>query len=134
MDELLTFGAWLKQRRKTLDLTQQNLADLAHCSIVSIRKIESGDLTPSKQLAEALSMALKIDAVDQATFITFARSRHEARSADSFTTRSAAAARAVPAPGGPLSVSNRALRRKRSLAALISHSRPMMIDGEAGTR
>lgn len=101
MDELLTFGAWLKQRRKTLDLTQQALADLAHCSIVSIRKIESGDLTPSKQLAEALAMVLKIDPADQATFVTFARSRHEARAADSFTTRSASAASAVIAPAAP---------------------------------
>ncbi len=101
MDELLTFGAWLKQRRKTLDLTQQNLADLAHCSIVSIRKIESGDLTPSKQLAEALSLALKIDVSDQATFITFARSRQEKHAADSFTARSASAASTVMTPIAP---------------------------------
>ncbi len=101
MNEPLTFGPWLKQRRKTLDLTQQNLADLTHCSLVTIRKIEAGALTPSKQLAEALSMALKIDSSDQAAFITFARSRHERQAADSFTTRSASAARSVPAPDAP---------------------------------
>ena len=78
MSDPLSFGEWLKRRRKALDLTQQALADLAHCSIVTIRKIESSDLAPSKQLAQALAIALDVPEADRAVFIQFARSRDEA--------------------------------------------------------
>ena len=37
-----SFGDWLKARRKALDLTQEELAQRAGCSIFALRKIESG--------------------------------------------------------------------------------------------
>ena len=55
MDEPPTFGAWLKRRRKALDLTQDALARLVGCSVVSIRKFESDTQRPSRQLAERLA-------------------------------------------------------------------------------
>jgi transcriptional regulator with XRE-family HTH domain len=41
MREDLSFGAWLKRRRKALDLTQEALAQLVGCAGVTIRKYES---------------------------------------------------------------------------------------------
>jgi transcriptional regulator with XRE-family HTH domain len=96
MDALLTFGPWLKQRRKTLDLTQQALADRAHCSVVTIRKVESAALTPSRQLAAELAHALDIAPSDQPDFIQFARSRFDQKPAAAFSTRSEPAARSLP--------------------------------------
>ena len=43
-----SFGLWLKQRRKSLDLTQADLADQVGCSTTTIRKIEADQRRPSK--------------------------------------------------------------------------------------
>ena len=67
------FGEWVKKRRKTLDLTQGELAQSAGCSIYAIRKIESGERRPSKQLAELLAKSLDIPSEEQLTFIRVAR-------------------------------------------------------------
>ena len=67
------FGDWLKQRRKTLDLTQAELARQAACSPVTIEKIESGQRRPSKQLIDLLASALKIDPAEREGFGLAAR-------------------------------------------------------------
>jgi DNA-binding XRE family transcriptional regulator len=49
---------WIKQRRKTLDLTQEGLVQRAGCSVFALRKIEFGERRPSRQLAELMADAL----------------------------------------------------------------------------
>ena len=73
LDTPVSFGEWLKRRRKTLDLTQEELAERAGCSIFALRKIEAGERRPSKQLAGLLAAALDISAEDKPTFIRVAR-------------------------------------------------------------
>jgi class 3 adenylate cyclase/DNA-binding XRE family transcriptional regulator len=73
MREVVSFGTWLKRRRKALDLTQADLARLVGCAVVSIRKIEADEQRPSRQTAERLAQHLHIAAEDQATFVQFAR-------------------------------------------------------------
>ncbi|HSF80273.1 MAG TPA: tetratricopeptide repeat protein [Anaerolineales bacterium] len=73
MESPVHFGGWLQQRRKSMDLTQRELADLAGCSVFALRKIEAGDRRPSKQLAGLLARALDIPSEDQSTFIRVAR-------------------------------------------------------------
>jgi predicted ATPase/transcriptional regulator with XRE-family HTH domain len=67
------FSEWLKGRRQELDLTQGQLAQRASCSVFAIRKMESGERRPSKQLAEVLAIALEIPAENQPIFIQVAR-------------------------------------------------------------
>jgi predicted ATPase/DNA-binding XRE family transcriptional regulator len=67
------FGEWLKVRRQALDLTQSELAQRAGCSVSALRKIESGERRPSKQLAGLLAIALEIPDQDQQTFLLVAR-------------------------------------------------------------
>jgi predicted ATPase/transcriptional regulator with XRE-family HTH domain len=67
------FGEWLKRRRKTLDMTQDELAQRAGCSASALRKIETGERRPSKQLSALLAAALEIPPEDQQTFIRIAR-------------------------------------------------------------
>ena len=55
-----TFGIWLRQRRKALDLTQAQLAQQAGCSLSAIRQFERNVLRPSRQLAEQLAERLQI--------------------------------------------------------------------------
>jgi len=68
-----SFGTWLKQRRSSLGLTQDRLAQLAHCSPATIRKIESGLRRPSKDIAALLATHLDIPTDEYASFISFAR-------------------------------------------------------------
>lgn len=69
----VAFCEWLKRRRKALDMTQDELAQRAGCSASALRKIESGERRPSKQLAELLAKALEITEDDLPTFIRVAR-------------------------------------------------------------
>jgi predicted ATPase/transcriptional regulator with XRE-family HTH domain len=69
----LFFGEWLKRRRKELDLTQDELAKLASCTVFALRKIEAGERRPSKQLAGLLARSLAIPLENQTTFIKVAR-------------------------------------------------------------
>jgi predicted ATPase/DNA-binding XRE family transcriptional regulator len=72
-DSPLFFNEWLKRRRQELDLTQEQLAKRACCSVFAIRKIEKGERRPSRQLAELLAKSLEVPSEDQITFIQVAR-------------------------------------------------------------
>ena len=50
MDGDTTFGAWLKSRRRHLDMTQKGLAHQVGCSVGTIRKMEADERRPSRQL------------------------------------------------------------------------------------
>lgn len=73
IDPPVSFGEWIKERRKALDLTQEELAQRAGCSVFALRKIETGERRPSKQLAGLLAAALQISEDDKPTFIRVAR-------------------------------------------------------------
>jgi predicted ATPase/transcriptional regulator with XRE-family HTH domain len=73
MDAPASFGSWLKLRRWTLDLTQDALARQVGCSVVTIRKLESDERRPSRQLAERLADALDIGAHERSRFISLGR-------------------------------------------------------------
>ncbi len=75
MDSPVFFGEWVKRRRKALDLTQEELAQRAGCSKFALRKIESGERRPSKQLAELLAESLDIVSEEKETFVKIARGK-----------------------------------------------------------
>jgi len=69
-----TFGVWLRQQRRQLDLTQTELAARVGYSVVTIRKVERGELRPSKQLAERLAQQLNVTVTHRASTVALARS------------------------------------------------------------
>lgn len=69
-----SFGAWLKRRRRELDLTQEALAERVGCSSEMIRKIEAGGARPSRQLGELLASGLELPKEELPAFIQWARS------------------------------------------------------------
>ncbi len=73
MDEIPSFGKWLRQRRRTLDLTQEELAHQVGCAPITIRKFEGDEMRPSKQLALSLSGPLGVPSNQREDFIRFAR-------------------------------------------------------------
>ncbi len=73
MTAKMSFGQWLKQRRKVLDLTREDLAGRIGCAVVTLRKIEADERRPSKQIAELLAEFLNIPSHERAAFVRFAR-------------------------------------------------------------
>jgi predicted ATPase/DNA-binding XRE family transcriptional regulator len=69
----VSFGRWLKQRRKALDLTQDKLAGLIACAVVTIQKIEEDKRRPSKQIAERLAEQLGVPPEERGAFVEWAR-------------------------------------------------------------
>jgi transcriptional regulator with XRE-family HTH domain len=78
MDFEGAFGRWLQSQRKNLDLTREALATRALCSPSAIKRIETGDLKPSQELAALLARALSIPHERQEAFVRFARTGDEA--------------------------------------------------------
>lgn len=98
-----SFGAWLKQRRQALDLTQEALARRAGCATVTIHKIEADGLRPSHQMAARLAAALELPAADGTRFLQAARSglAPEAVSGEQASADAAPDARAAGLPRRP---------------------------------
>jgi predicted ATPase/DNA-binding XRE family transcriptional regulator len=87
--EEISFGEWLRQRRRSLDLTQQALADQVGCARITLRRIESGGRRPSKELALIMLDKLGIPPDEREAWLRFARelSGFPERLADSFVSK-----------------------------------------------
>ncbi len=68
-----SFGQWLRRRRRSLDMTQAELASRVGCSPITIRKMEADELRPSKQMAERLAHVLGVASEDHTSFVKLAR-------------------------------------------------------------
>jgi predicted ATPase/DNA-binding XRE family transcriptional regulator len=64
---------WIRRRRRALDLTQKDLAERVACSPETIKKIETGQRQPSRQLAVLLMRELKVAEEERAHFLSLAR-------------------------------------------------------------
>jgi predicted ATPase/DNA-binding XRE family transcriptional regulator len=72
-----SFGYWIRRLRKSLDLTQPELANRVGCSVITIKKIESGNRRPSQQIANLLADALNVPEGDRDLFLQVARGQKE---------------------------------------------------------
>jgi predicted ATPase/transcriptional regulator with XRE-family HTH domain len=68
-----SFGAWVRRRRKALDLLQKELAGRVGCSVTALQKIERDERRPSRHLAERLAASLEVPSDQRATFLQVAR-------------------------------------------------------------
>lgn len=73
MNEIYSFGTWVRRRRKTLDLTQIALAERIGCTESMLRKIESDARRPSQQLTMRLATALELTGAQRDAFLKAAR-------------------------------------------------------------
>jgi predicted ATPase/transcriptional regulator with XRE-family HTH domain len=91
-----SFGHWLKQRRRALDLTQEHLANCVGCSVAMIQKIESGRRRPSLQVAKRLATYLHIPSEQQQPFLQALRPELGAADLTPGATSSVARPEALP--------------------------------------
>jgi WD40 repeat protein/DNA-binding XRE family transcriptional regulator len=70
-----SFGQWLKQLRRELDLTQDELARQVGCATATIQKIEADERRPSRQIAERLADCLELTSTTRDSFLRMARAR-----------------------------------------------------------
>jgi predicted ATPase/DNA-binding XRE family transcriptional regulator len=73
MEQTSSFGYWLRRRRKALDLTQGELAQRIGCALGTVKKLETDERRPSKQLAERVADLLQISPDERAAFLKAAR-------------------------------------------------------------
>ncbi|GAB4434503.1 MAG: hypothetical protein OHK0015_24340 [Chloroflexi bacterium OHK40] len=69
----IPFGRQVRERRRALDLTQDELARRVGCAAITIRKIEAGALRASRQVAERLAVSLAVPPDERAAFVRAAR-------------------------------------------------------------
>ena len=69
----VSFGEWLKRRRKAEGLTQEQLAQQVSCSTITLRKIEAKERRPSVQITQRLAEIFNIPPNEQTAFLRFAR-------------------------------------------------------------
>ncbi len=69
----VSFGEWLKRRRKAQGWTQEQLASQINCSISALRKIEAEERRASVQTAELFAQVFNIPLSDRKEFLKFAR-------------------------------------------------------------
>lgn len=69
----ISFGTWLRRQRRGRDLSRQALADQVGCAEITLRRIESGSLKPSRELARLLLEQFEIAKEELESWILFAR-------------------------------------------------------------
>jgi predicted ATPase/class 3 adenylate cyclase len=73
MERTASFGYWVHRQRKAFDLTQEGLAERVGCSAAAIKKIESDERRPSRQIAERLADVFAVPATQREIFLECAR-------------------------------------------------------------
>ena len=69
----VSFGEWLRRRRKAEGWTQEQLALQISCSTSALKKIESEERRPSAQIVERLAEIFNIPPNEHTKFLRFAR-------------------------------------------------------------
>jgi predicted ATPase/DNA-binding XRE family transcriptional regulator len=73
MNESISFGTWLRQKRRALDLTQKAFADQVGCAEITVRRMEADEYKPSNELALVLFEKLGIPEPERTQWVRFAR-------------------------------------------------------------
>jgi predicted ATPase/transcriptional regulator with XRE-family HTH domain len=72
-DTSVSFGEWLRRRRKAAGLTQKDLAWKISCSTSELKKLEAEERRPSVPMVERVAEIFNIPSRERAAFLRFAR-------------------------------------------------------------
>src|SRR6266508_2113867 len=73
MDDPASFGPWLRERRRARDLSREELARRVGCAVVTVKKIETGERRPSRQIAELILDVLAVPPEERSAIVQLAR-------------------------------------------------------------
>jgi transcriptional regulator with XRE-family HTH domain len=76
MNDIVSFGDWVRRRRKALDLTQATLASKVGCAVVTIKKIEQDQRRPSQTMARLLADQLEVSEANREKFVQMGRGEY----------------------------------------------------------
>ena len=140
MEARASFGYWMRRRRKSLDLTQHELAHHVGTAAGTIQKLEADEQRPSKQLAVRLAELLQIPSAERDAFVKAARAelatdrlaiddaapeQPPLRSPDVVTTN-------LPVPVAPRTFIGRS-RELSEVKQLLSSARLLTLTGTGGS-
>jgi predicted ATPase/transcriptional regulator with XRE-family HTH domain len=132
MTGILSFGRWVSLRRKSLEFTQDALAAQVAISVHTLRKIETDERRPSRQVAELLADALQISPDEREMFIRAARQEaSSARLATPFAPGEARQPPSLPALTTPVVGRERELNELQ-LMLLSPECRLVTLSGPGG--
>ena len=77
MNGLDSFGTWVKMNRRALGLTQEEFARMVFCASITLRKIESNQLRPSRDLAYSIVDKVGAPLEERDLLVRWARERQE---------------------------------------------------------
>lgn len=69
MEGYTSLGHWIRQRRKSLGLTQETLAERIGCAAITLRKIEADERRLSLQIAERIAVQFQLSQEEHAVFL-----------------------------------------------------------------
>lgn len=113
----LSFGDWLKRRRKAAGLTQEQLALQISCSTSALKKIEAEERRPSAQIVERLAGIFNIPPNELTKFLRFARG--DLKSAPSIESEDAPWRASIVSPRSNLPASLNSLIGRNSDIAVV---------------
>lgn len=70
-----SFGSWVKINRRALGLTQEEFARMVYCASITLRKIESNQLRPSRELAYSIVEKVGAPPEERELLVVWARDR-----------------------------------------------------------
>jgi DNA-binding XRE family transcriptional regulator len=70
-----SFGLWLKAQRRMLGLTQEEFGKVVFCAAITLRKIESNQLRPSRELALSIIEKVGVAPDEQELLVRWARTQ-----------------------------------------------------------
>lgn len=121
MEKPTSFGLWVRQRRRALDMTQEELAAHAASSVSAIRKIEADERRPSREAAVLLAQALEIGAEDRDAFLKIARAELRVERLASVAAVAAPEAKEQPSPPARVPIPATPLVGREAELAELTH-------------
>lgn len=93
-----SLGYWVRRRRKSLDLTQNQLANKVGCAEVTLRKIEADERRPSLQMAQRIALCLELSVAETSRFLAVAAGLRSPGTPDHTDIFGTKAVEGLPAP------------------------------------
>jgi len=133
MPESISFGTWLRQKRRSLDLTQKALADQVGCAEITVRRMEADEYKPSNELALVLFEKLGIPEAERPQWVRFARGLATYPIHQSISPHSRAQKTNLPIPLTSFIGREKEIERVKQLIALPGGGRLLTLTGAGGS-